>query len=62
MDGNTNLRDMKAPANTGEKYWETGVISGEAKKTPAETESNETVQYETKMPEKGALGGKNTGR
>lgn len=53
---------MKAPANTGPNYWETKVVSGQAEKTPAETEANETVQYETKAPECGALGGKNTGK
>lgn len=62
MERNTNLRDMKAPANTGPNYWETKVVSGQAEKTPAETEANETVQYETKAPECGALGGKNTGK
>ena len=58
-----NLRDMKVSTkNPGKLYWETGTCSGEASKTPAESETNETVQYETKMPEHGALGGKNTGK
>jgi hypothetical protein len=53
-----NLRDMEVSTkNPGKPYWETQVCSGEAKRTPAENEANETVQYETKMSEKGKLGG-----
>jgi hypothetical protein len=59
MAEDRNLRDMKVSTKTpGKLYWETGVCSGEASKTPAESESNETTQYETTMPEKGKLGGK----
>lgn len=54
-----NLRDMSVTTKSpGKPYWETDVISGEAKKTPAETEANETTQYETKSEIKGPFGGK----
>lgn len=57
-----NLRDLEVTTKSGKLYWETQVVSGQASKTPAESEANETVQYETKAPECGALGGKNTGK
>jgi hypothetical protein len=55
-----NLRKMTVSTSTGKDHRDTMVTSGEAKKTAAERETNETTQYTTGKMSAGSLGGKNT--
>ena len=55
-----NLRTMKVTTSSGKDANSTQVGQGEAKKTKAWNEKNETTQYTTGKPSHGSTGGMNT--
>ncbi len=59
---NSNLRDMTISTSTPKDVKSTSMLSGEAKKTKAEGESNSTTQYTVAGCGSSDLGGMNKGK